>query len=75
MKRLIGMRKSLQSCKSRNFHFPNDIPEDRVISYLKIGEKETIQVYLNCEENEVNIDIKETSEVIYSRKWQKPSRM
>ena len=69
MKRLIGMRKSLQSCKSRNFHFPNDIPEDRVISYLKIGEKETIQVYLNCEENEVNIDIKETSEVIYSRKW------
>ncbi len=63
------MRKTLQSCKSRNFHFPNDIPEKRVISYTKIGENESIQVYLNCEEYDVNIDISGFAEIVYSRKW------
>ena len=69
VKRLISMRKSLQSCKSRNFHFPNDIPRDRVVSYIKIGEQESLQVYLNCEEEAVNIDISGFFEVVYSRKW------
>jgi hypothetical protein len=69
MKKLIEMRKTLQSCKSRNFHFPNDVPQDRVISYLKIGEEESIQIYLNCEETDVQLDLSEFSEVVYSRKW------
>jgi hypothetical protein len=69
MKKLINMRKELQSCKSRNFHFPNDMPQERVISYIKIGEKESIQVYLNCEEEDVQIDISEFKGVVYSRKW------
>ena len=69
MKKLISMRQSLQSCKSRNFHFPNDVYGDRVISYEKIGENETIQIYLNCEEKEVEIDTVDFDEVIYSRKW------
>ena len=71
MKNLIAMRHKLQSCKSRNFHFPNDVPGDRVISYLKIGENETIGVYLNCEEEDVTIECSEFSEVVYSRKWNK----
>ena len=71
MKNLIAMRHRLQSCKSRNFHFPNDVPGDRVISYLKIGENETIGVYLNCEEEDVTIECSEFSEVVYSRKWNK----
>ncbi len=69
MKKLIAMRKTLQSCKSRNFHFPNDIPQDRVISYIKIGDNESIQVYLNCEEKDVQIDVRDFGEVLYSRKW------
>jgi glycosidase len=69
MKKLISMRKTLQSCKSRNFHFPGDVPQERVISYLKIGDNETIQVYLNCEEEAVKIPVKGFDEVIYSRKW------
>ena len=69
MKALIDMRKRLQSCKSRNFHFPNDIPKDRVISYIKIGEEESLQIYLSCEEEDVDIDISSFSEVVYSRKW------
>jgi len=63
------MRKNLQSCKSRNFHFPDDVPEKRVITYLKIGEKESIKIYLNCEESDVKLDISDAGEVIYSRKW------
>ena len=69
MKNLIGMRNHLQACKSRNFHFPNDVPYDRVVSYIKIGENESLQVYLNCEESDVELDISDFSEVIYSRKW------
>ena len=69
MKKLISMRKSLQSCKSRNFHFPNDIASKRVISYEKLGENESLQVYLNCEESDVTIDISSFEEVVYSRKW------
>ena len=63
------MRKTIQACKSRNFHFPNDIAKDRVISYLKIGDNESLQVYLNCENEEVEIPLPETYEVIFSRKW------
>ena len=69
MKSLIEMRKNLQSCKSRNFHFPDDVPEKRVITYLKLGEKESIRVYLNCEEYDVKLDVSITGDVIYSRKW------
>ena len=34
-----------------------------------IGENESIQVYLNCEENAVDIDISGFSGIVYSRKW------
>ncbi len=71
MKKLISLRKNLQSCKSRNFHFPNDVPQQRVISYIKIGENESLQIYLNCEEEAVKIDVKDFGEVVYSRKWSK----
>ena len=69
MKALINMRKSLQSCKSRNFHFPDDVPEKRVITYLKLGEKESIRVYLNCEEKDVELQTCDHKKVIYSKKW------
>ena len=69
MKALIAMRKSTPACKSRNFHFPNDIKEKRVISYLKLDESGTIAVYLNCEEDDVTIPISAGSEVLFARKW------
>ena len=70
MKKIISLRKTLESCKSRNFHFPNDVPENRVITYEKIGENETIKIILNCEEKDVEINLTDYSKVLYSRKWQ-----
>ncbi len=70
MKKLIEIRHNYQALNSRNFHFPNDISSQRVISYIKIGENESIQVYLNCEETDVVMDTSAFSEVIYSRKWE-----
>lgn len=69
IKDLINMRKSLGACKSRNFHFSDDIEDRRVIEYLKIGEQETLQIYLNCEAEPVQLDVSEFSDVVYSRKW------
>ena len=70
IKSLISMRKRLQSCKSRNFHFPNDVAEKRVISYIKIGDNESLQVYLNCEEHDVTLNVENFNEVVYSRNWE-----
>ncbi len=70
MKKLIEMRRTLQSCKSRNFHFPNDVSSKRVISYIKNGVTESLQIYLNCEESDVQIDVNGFKGVVYSRKWQ-----
>ena len=36
---------------------------------MKLGENENIQIYLNCEDKAVTIDIRNFSEVVYSRKW------
>lgn len=69
MKSLISMRRTIQACKSRNFHFPNDIAKDRVISYLKIGDNESLQVYLNCENEDVSIPLPENYDVVFARKW------
>ena len=45
------------------------IPEKRVITYLKLGEKESIRVYLNCEEKDVELKTCDHKKVIYSKKW------
>jgi glycosidase len=70
IKSLISMRKRLQSCKSRNFHFPNDVADKRDISYIKIGDNESLQVYLNCEEHDVTLNVENFNEVVYSRSWE-----
>ena len=69
MKALINMRKENPACKSRNFHFPNDIPNKRVISYLKLCDFGTIAVYLNCEDAPVDIKLSKEAQVLFARKW------
>lgn len=68
VKTLIRLRKSCQAFRSRNFHFPNEMAEERVIEYVKIGEDTTIEVLLNCGEHPVLIQTRE--EVLYERKYE-----
>lgn len=58
VKRLIELRKSNHLFKSRNFHFPNTINNQRVIEYIKIGEYGDSQmaVYLNCSNEDIQLN-------------------
>ncbi len=66
LKKLIGLRRTEPAMRSRNFHFPNEISDPRVIEYLKITENTTLKVVLNCSKEEVYLTIKE-QDVLYSR--------
>ena len=70
MKKLISLRKSHDTFKSRNFHFPNDVADDRTIEYMKLWEDETIKVVLNCGKKPVSVDVP-NADVLYSRKFEK----
>ncbi len=66
IRKLIRLRLTEPAMRSRNFHFPNDIDNPRVIEYLKISEKSTIKVVLNCSKDAVLVPINE-KEKLYCR--------
>lgn len=66
MKKLIRLRKEVKSCRSLHFHFPNEYENPRCVEYIKLaGEKEKIQVLLNCSQEIVNV--KGQGEVLFAR--------
>lgn len=66
MKKLIRLRKEVKSCRSLHFHFPNEYENPRCVEYIKLaGEKEKIQVLLNCAQEIVNV--KGQGEVLFAR--------
>lgn len=59
MKHLIALRKQEPLFRSRNFHFTNEIPTDRVVEYIKIDEYgNKIEILLNCSEEDVILEEK-----------------
>lgn len=57
IKQLIKLRKEEQLFKSRNFHFPNTIKNDRVIEYIKVDEYgNKIEVLFNCSDVIISVD-------------------
>lgn len=54
-RRLIALRKSEPTFKSRNFHFPNDYGGTRVIQYIKLQDNARTEVLLNCTGEAVRI--------------------
>ncbi|MBO6215787.1 MAG: DUF3459 domain-containing protein, partial [Lachnospiraceae bacterium] len=56
IKRLIALRKKHPALRSRNFHFPNDISDKRVIEYQKLDENEVVRVILNCGKNKIRLN-------------------
>ena len=68
MKKLISLRKTHATFKSRNFHFPNDVNDKRTIEYMKLWDDEVIKVVLNCGKNPVVVKQKK-EDVLYARKY------
>lgn len=67
MKKLITLRKEQSAFRSRNFHFPNHIQNQRVIEYMKLTDSQCLEVLLNCGEEPVEI---EAGEILYARKYE-----
>ena len=69
MKQFVKLRKEQKLFKSRNFHFPNTIKDNRVIEYIKIDEygDNKIEILLNCSDNDILID--ESGEILFSNRY------
>lgn len=68
LKRLIHLRKQYPVFRSRNFHFPNQVEDDRMIEYVKLDGEAYLEVYLNCGSNRVEIGQKKG--VLFSRHYE-----
>ena len=68
LKKLIDLRKNEPAMKSRDFHFPNEIADRRVIEYIKISGDRFVKVVRNCGHNEVNISVNEEN-TLFSRNY------
>lgn len=65
VKQLIQLRKEEPLFRSRNFHFPNEIRNKRVIEYIKLDEKgNRLEVIINCSKDV--IVLKENKDVVFS---------
>lgn len=68
IRKLIYFRNTEQTFRSRNYHFPDTIKEKRVIEYIKIDYDTTLEVFINCSEE--NIDIPEKGEHLIEMSYQ-----
>lgn len=69
IKRLIELRSSEPAFRSRNFHFPNDFQNPRVIEFIKLDGSNCIEVLLNCGESTEYVEAEEAEGIIYSRRY------
>ncbi len=67
LRKLTALRKAEPAMNSRNFHFPNEIDNPRVIEYLKLWEGSVLKVVLNCSTEAVPVA---TDKVLYSRLYE-----
>jgi len=60
VKSLTKLRKEEDLFRSRNFHFTNEINNDRVLEYIKIDDYDSkkIAVILNCDRESVEVSVK-----------------
>ncbi|MCR5641327.1 MAG: glycoside hydrolase family 13 protein [Lachnospiraceae bacterium] len=66
LKELIALRKAHPAFRSRNFHFPNEIDDARVIEFMKLSEEEVVRIVLNCGTEDVGISV-DAGRQLYAR--------
>lgn len=70
VKQLIHLRKEEKLLQSRNFHFPAQYENPRVVQFTKSSWVDNyIEVILNCSDE--NIAVKEGGEILFSRHFEK----
>ena len=67
IRKLMHLRKNEDLFRSRNFHFTDNIPNDRVLEYIKIDDydHDKMAVILNCSKESIKIDMP-AGEILFS---------
>ena len=68
IKQLIRLRKEEPLMRERNFHFPADYSNPRIVQFQKIGWGETLEVIVNSSEEDLDIIKDSNSKIVFSRK-------
>ena len=69
LKQLIALRKQHPAFRSRNFHFPNEVEDPRVIEFMKLCDEEVVRIVLNCGNNAEDVPV-DVDKVLYRRKYE-----
>ena len=69
LRQLIALRKQHPAFRSRNFHFPNEVEDPRVIEFMKLCDEEVVRIVLNCGNNAVDVPVN-VDKVLYRRKYE-----
>lgn len=67
MKELINLRKTQPLMRERNFHFPAEYENPRVIQFEKIGWSEKLEVLVNASDTSVELLHPQHGEILFSR--------
>lgn len=67
MKELISLRKNQPLMRERNFHFPAEYENPRVIQFEKIGWSEKLEVLVNASDTPVELLHPQQGEILFSR--------
>lgn len=68
IRQLIHLRKSEPLMRTRNFHFPNNLENPRVIEFMKSGWVDNyLEVIINCAEEDV--EIRREGEILFQRHY------
>ena len=68
MRELITLRKSQPLMRERNFHFPSEYENPRVIQFWKMGWSEKLEIVVNCSNEDVKLLNAKQGELIFSQK-------
>ena len=68
MKKLIELRKSEPLMRERNFHFPAEYDNPRIVQFEKIGWSEKLEILVNASKEDIDILHPGEGKVLFSRK-------
>lgn len=68
IKELITLRKREKLMRERNFHFPREYENPRIIQFQKIGWSEALEIVVNSGDEDVELLHTEHGKVIFSQK-------